>query len=264
MSRRPRAPLSLRLLAREESARPPLEIDAGATTRLADPVPDTGSVALAPGARERAATRWCPTSRRRRSSRSRLRSTSCPPRSSARRSRCAGSSCASRRRRPRGPSSSRPSRAAVPDPLAAAVGRCEAHGRARAACHAARPRSHREARPARVPRGALPLVGRAGRERSGARRACTTACPIGAISGAAATPHGLELRLDPGGRARRGLLVVGRRRRAARSSPPRSQPRSLPNRRTLTFCQPRTLKFRPARADAEHKEAPGNAGVPRT
>jgi hypothetical protein len=36
--------------------------------------------------------------------------------------------------------------------------------------------------------------------------------PIGAISGATSTPHGLELRLLPGGGACRGLLVVGRRR----------------------------------------------------
>jgi len=32
----------------------------------------------------------------------------------------------------------------------------------------------------------------------------------------------------------------------------------------LAICQPRTLKFLPARADAEHKEASGNADVPRT
>jgi hypothetical protein len=36
--------------------------------------------------------------------------------------------------------------------------------------------------------------------------------PLGAIAGAATTPHGLELRLRGGAKARRGLLVVGRRR----------------------------------------------------
>ena len=36
--------------------------------------------------------------------------------------------------------------------------------------------------------------------------------PVGAIAGAAATAHGLELYLRPGVGAGRGLLVVGRRR----------------------------------------------------
>jgi len=36
--------------------------------------------------------------------------------------------------------------------------------------------------------------------------------PVGAIAGASATPGGLELRLTAGTRARRGHLVVGRRR----------------------------------------------------
>jgi hypothetical protein len=36
--------------------------------------------------------------------------------------------------------------------------------------------------------------------------------PIGAIAGAATTPRGLQLRLQPGARATPGLLVVGRRR----------------------------------------------------
>jgi hypothetical protein len=36
--------------------------------------------------------------------------------------------------------------------------------------------------------------------------------PVGAIAGAASTPTGLELRLRAGGGAKRGLLVVGRRR----------------------------------------------------
>jgi hypothetical protein len=48
MSRRPRAPLSLRLLARKESSRTTLAIDAGETIGVADPVPDTRTVALAP------------------------------------------------------------------------------------------------------------------------------------------------------------------------------------------------------------------------
>lgn len=49
MTRRPRAPLPLRLLAREPSLRPELEIDPGETTRLLDPAPATSAVALAPG-----------------------------------------------------------------------------------------------------------------------------------------------------------------------------------------------------------------------
>jgi hypothetical protein len=48
MSRRPRAPLSLRLLGREQSAVAALEIDAGETTRLADPEPASHGVGLAP------------------------------------------------------------------------------------------------------------------------------------------------------------------------------------------------------------------------
>ena len=89
--------------------------------------------------------------------------------------------------------------------------------------------------------------------------------PMGAIAGASATPHGLELRLDRRARARAAVCSwSGAVVRAGRSSPPRCRRRSLPNRRTLAICQPRTLKFCPARADAEHKEAPGNAGVPRT
>ena len=90
--------------------------------------------------------------------------------------------------------------------------------------------------------------------------------PVGAIAGAAATPHGLELRLRRRQRAHGAVCSWSdAAARAGRSSPPRCRDRrSLPNRRTLSICQPRTLKFRRAHADAEHKEAPGNAGVPRT
>jgi hypothetical protein len=49
MSRRPRAPLQLRVLGREPSIEPDLRIDAGETTRLLDPVPAVRPVALAPG-----------------------------------------------------------------------------------------------------------------------------------------------------------------------------------------------------------------------
>jgi hypothetical protein len=48
VSRRPRAPVSLRLLGRDPSIRPALEIDPGETSRLADPVPDTHGLSLPP------------------------------------------------------------------------------------------------------------------------------------------------------------------------------------------------------------------------
>ena len=82
MSRRPRAPLSLRLLAREQSIRAALEIDAGETTRLADPLPETGGRDARAGARELGCTRSSPTSRRRRQLRAcAAASTWCRPRS---------------------------------------------------------------------------------------------------------------------------------------------------------------------------------------
>jgi len=40
--------------------------------------------------------------------------------------------------------------------------------------------------------------------------------------------------------------------------------RTRPSRCKLSICQPQTLKFLREDADAEHKEAPGNTGVPRT
>ena len=48
MSRRPRAPVSLRLLGARPEPEPALEIEPGETARLADPTPDSEGVSLPP------------------------------------------------------------------------------------------------------------------------------------------------------------------------------------------------------------------------
>jgi hypothetical protein len=123
MSRRPRAPISLRVLGREPSVGADVAIDVGPTHRLPDPVPVRETVALAPPVASSAAELVDDV--------------------------------------PRTPAF----------PLAPAV----------------------DVVPAT-------LVGVYDR------------VPIGAIAGAATTPRGLQLRLQPGARATPGLLVVGRRR----------------------------------------------------
>jgi hypothetical protein len=210
MSRRPRAPLSLRLLAREESARTTLEIDAGETTRLADPVPDTGIVVLAPTL-ECALHALVP---------------DVPP-------------------TPQFPLA--PAVDVVPASLVGATfalrhvelrfppphaERAELFGAETRSIPIPTLRPSLAARPAaalvrrvwpmpleRIERPLLRECLEALYRASGAADANDLALvgvydrvPVGAIAGASATPGGLELRLTAGVRARRGHLVVGRRR----------------------------------------------------
>jgi hypothetical protein len=210
MSRRPRAPLSLRLLAREESARTTLEIDPGETTRLADPRPETGGVALAPALESELHTLVpdipptpelplappvdvVPASLVSETFALRRVELRFPPPKAERTRLFAVESRAI-------PILSLPP--SVPaQPAAALVRRVTPLA------------LERIEKP--VLRECLEALYRA----SGAGDANDLALvgvydrvPIGAIAGAAATPHGLELRLLAGSRARRGLLVVGRRR----------------------------------------------------
>ena len=266
MSRRPRAPLSLRLLgaraelepaararrggddapagsrARDGRARARRPRSRARCTRSCRTSPPTPALALAPPVDVVPASLVGETFALRRVE---LRFP--PPRTER---------CALSARRSRAPSrcSSAPSSVAA-QPAAALVRRdlrrCRSSRSSARSCASASRRSTGPRAPAHA--DDLALVGVYDR------------VPIGAIAGASATPSGLELRLRAGTRARRGLLVVGRRRASgALVTAEVAVAGRLPNRCTLSICQPRTLKFRRARADAEHKEAPGNAGVPRT
>jgi hypothetical protein len=210
MSRRPRAPLSLRPLAREPSLRPALEIDPEASERLPDPRPSTATVTLAPalaGARHTLVPDVPPTP-----SFALVPSVDVVPAS------LVSATFALRRVELRVP----PVAAETADLLRAE----------------SRPVAILELPPSQAAHPAAALVRRitplpleqvqrpvlrecleALYRSSGSADANDLALvgiydrvPIGAIAGAAATPHGLELRLRAGSRARRGLLVVGRLR----------------------------------------------------
>jgi hypothetical protein len=210
MSRRPRAPLSLRLLAREESTRTPLEIDAGETTRLADPLPETGTVTLAPPLESQLhelVPDIPPTPEL----------VLAPPVDVVPAS-LVSATFALRRVELR-----------FPPPKAEQAGLFGTETRpvpipSLPPSLSARPAAALVRRVAPVPlehiqrpllRECLEALYRA----SGAADANDLALvgvydrvPVGAIAGASATPGGLELRLTAGARARRGHLVVGRRR----------------------------------------------------
>jgi hypothetical protein len=210
MSRRPRAPLSLRLLAREESVRTTLAIDPGETTRLADPMPEVGTVALAPGLESELHTLVpdIPTTP----------DLALAPAVDVVPASLVSETFALRRVELRFP----PPKAENADLFAA---------QSRAIPILSLPPSL-PARPAaalvrrvaplaldRIEKPVLRECLEALFRASGAPDANDLALvgvyervPIGAIAGASTTPHGLELRLRPGSRARRGLLVVGRRR----------------------------------------------------
>jgi hypothetical protein len=210
MSRRPRAPLSLRVLGREQSLSPPLEIDAGQTTRPPDPVPATAPLALAPGlesARHPLVPDIPPTP-----------AFTLTPAVDVVPASLLSATFALRRTELR-----------VPPPRAERVTLLATESRAVAIptlppSIAAQPAAAlvRRIRPLpleSIERPVLRECLEALYRSSGATDANDLALvgvydrvPIGAISGAAATPHGLELRLLAGSRARRGLLVVGRRR----------------------------------------------------
>jgi hypothetical protein len=189
MSRRPRAPLSLRPLGREPSLRPALEIDPGASERLVDPRPSTATVTLPP----EPAVDVVPASLVSATFALRRVELHFPP---------AVAETAELLR-----AESRPvailelPRSQAAHPAAALVRRISPLP------------LDQVQRP--VLRECLEALYRS----SGAADANDLALvgiydrvPIGAIAGASATPHGLELRLRAGTRARRGLLVVGRRR----------------------------------------------------
>jgi hypothetical protein len=210
MSRRPRAPLALRALGREASVRPALEIDPGTSERLADPAPATATLTLAPGL-ESARHTLVP---------------DVPPTPSV---------------------ALAPAVDVVPASLVSATFALRwvelrfspATGETAELLRAeSRPVAILELPPSRAAQPAAALVRRVAplpleQIQRPVLRECLEALyrssgtadandlalvgiydrvPIGAIAGAAATPHGLELRLRPGTRARRGLLVVGRRR----------------------------------------------------
>ena len=210
MSRRPRAPLSLRLLARDETVRTPLEIDAGETTRLADHGPETGSVALAPTL-ESSLHALVPDIPRT------PQFLLAPPVDVVPAS-LVSATFALRRVELR-----------FPPPKAEQTELFGAETRsvpipALAPSTSARPAAALVRRVSPVPleqiqrpllRECLEALYRA----SGTADANDLALvgvydrvPVGAIAGASATPGGLELRLTAGARARRGHLVVGRRR----------------------------------------------------
>ena len=210
MSRRPRAPLSLRLLAREESTRTPLEIAAGETTRLPDPVPETAAVTLAPALESslHALVPDVPPT---------PQLLLAPPLDVVPAS-LVSATFALRRVELR-----------LPPPTAAKAELLGAESRsvpipALAPSLSARPAAAlvRRVAPLRLERIQRPLLREcleALYRASGAADANDLALvgvydrvPLGAIAGASATPDGLELRLEAGTRARRGHLVVGRRR----------------------------------------------------
>lgn len=210
MSRRPRAPLALRAWANEPSSRPDITIDPGETIRLVDPPPESELVTLPPGLVGEAHTLVPdvpPTP-----------SFALAPAIDVVPASLVSATFALRRTELRFPFPSieqtglftAESRAvpipesptSLPAQPAAAIVR---HVSPMPLEQIGRPLLHECLEALYRASGAadvndLALVGVYDR------------VPIGAISGAASTPNGLELRLRPGGGASRGLLVVGRRR----------------------------------------------------
>jgi hypothetical protein len=210
VSRRPRAPLPLRALAREPSVSPALAVDPGETQRLPDPEPPTWPVALAPslaGSLHPLVSDLPP-----------ARSLALAPVVDVMPATLAGAVFALRRvelRFPLAKTEQTPRFAAesrgVPIPLLQPTRRAEP---AAVLTRRARPMVLEQIDRA-VLRECLEELFRA----SGAPTPDDLALvgvydrvPVGAIAGAAATRNGLELHLRPGVGARRGLLVVGRRR----------------------------------------------------
>jgi hypothetical protein len=210
MSRRPRAPLSLRALGRERSVRPPLGIDAGETTRLADPVPPSAAVALAP-ALETACHSLVPDV-------APTPSFPLTPAVDVLPMSLLSSTFALRRTELRFPPP-RSEQVSLPSTESRAIAIPALPPSVAAQPAAALLRKVRPLPLESIERPVLRECLEALFRSSGVTDANDLALvgvydrvPIGAISGAAATPHGLELRLLAGSRGRRGLLVVGRRR----------------------------------------------------
>ncbi len=210
MSRRPRAPLPLRALGRERSVSAPLDVEIAETHRLPDPEPRTWEATLAPpltGSSHQLVDDLPP-----------ARALELAPVVDVVPATLAGAVFALRRVELR-------FRLATTEkaPLFAAESRSVAIPRLQSTVRAEPPAVlTRRARPMILEqidrtlfRECLEQLFRA----SGAATPDDLALvgiydrvPVGAIVGAAATQHGMELHLRAGGPARAGLLVVGRRR----------------------------------------------------
>jgi hypothetical protein len=210
MSRRPRAPVSLRILGRDPSLTAELLVDGGPTERLPDPVPGVAGVALAPPLVSHAdplVDDIPPTP-----------AFALAPAVDVLPATLVGATFALRRVELRLlPPGAPPMALLRAESRGVAIPRLEPSRRAQPAAALVRRVSPlplesidrgflREClehlyRASQAPSpGDLSLVGVYDR------------VPIGSIAGATSTPTGLELRLRPGGGARRGVLVVGRRR----------------------------------------------------
>jgi hypothetical protein len=210
MSRRPRAPVSLRLLGRDPTLSASLEIEPGETARLPDPTPDTADVSLPPAleSEQHALVPDVPPTP----------SFDLAPPVDVVPASLVGATFALRRTELRfGPLRTENV------PVFAAESRRVAVLDAPVSV-AARPAAAvvRRVVPLQLEQIERPLLREcleALYRASGAADANDLSLvgvydrvPVGAIAGAAATPTGLELRLQPGVKARRGHLVVGRRR----------------------------------------------------
>jgi hypothetical protein len=210
VSRRPRAPVSLRVLGREESIRRELEIDPGETLRLPDAAPTSGEVTLAPalaGESHELVPDVPPTP-----------SFALAPTLDVVPASLLGATFALRRTELRF-APPRSERTELFEARSAAVAIPEIGPSLPAKPAAALLRKVVPLPIDQVERPVLRECLEALYRASGAADANDLALvgvydrvPIGAIAGAAARPNGLELRLQAGVRARRGLLVVGRRR----------------------------------------------------
>jgi hypothetical protein len=210
MSRRPRAPVSLRLLGRDATVCPPLAIEPGETARLADPTPDTEGVSLPPALESEQHTLVPdipPTP-----------ALELAPPVDVVPASLVGATFALRRTELR-----------FAPPVTENVPLLAAESRRVAVLDApvslaAQPAAAvvRRVFPLQLEQIERPLLREcleALYRASGASDANDLSLvgvydrvPVGAIAGAAATPTGLELRLQAGAKARRGHLVVGRRR----------------------------------------------------
>jgi hypothetical protein len=211
VSRRPRAPLPLRTLGREPSVSRPVAVDAGETLRLPDPEPPSWDVTLAPplvGALHPLVSDDLPPAR----------SLALAPVVDVIPATLAGAVFALRRADLRFPlATTEQASLFAAESRSVPIPRLQPTRRAEPAALLARrvwPMVLEQIDRA-VLRECLEELFRA----SGAPTPDDLALvgvydrvPVGAIAGAATTSNGLELHLRPGGGARRGLLVVGRRR----------------------------------------------------
>jgi hypothetical protein len=210
MSRRPRAPVSLRLLGRDPSLTTELLVDGGPTERLPDPLPAVATVELAPPLVTRAdplVDDIPPTP-----------AFELAPVVDVLPATLVGATFALRRVELRlTPPGAPPMPLLHAESRAVAIPQLEPSRRAQPAAALVR---HVTPLPLEsidraFLRGCLEELFRASQAPSPADLSLVGVydrVPIGSIAGATSTPTGLELRLRPGKGARRGVLVVGRRR----------------------------------------------------